>query len=306
MIVLSEATPHEPPTSASARDNIEMTEAARMAGCRIYYLPKDFTECETAENALWHVPEQDEPTLAIWSGFIPSRERYEAVHAELLRKRIHLPNTPEQHLIALEFDRAYPLLGDLTPESRVLTAAEEWSAAGEQLGYPLFVRGASRSRKAAGWKACVATGPEELQALVARLFDLPYRSRSRVIVRRLASLRHSRLSDEGFPLGREYRVFLYRDQLLGFGYYWEGDDPLRDLSPTEESEMLALAREAARRVRVPFVAVDIGQVEGGDWIVIEVGDAQFAGASQTPLVPLWIATRKIAEAWQAPLDSNCD
>ena len=38
--------------------------------------------------------------------------------------------------------------------------------------------------------------------------------------------------------------------------------------------------------------VDVGQVETGDWLVIEVGDAQFAGASQTPLIPLWIATRR--------------
>lgn len=298
MIVLSEAAPHEPPNSASARDNLEMTEAARLAGCLIYYIPKDFTECETAENALWYVPEQEQPTLAIWSGFIPSRERYEAIYSELLRKRIYLPNTPEEHLTALEFDRAYPLLEGLTPESRILTAPEEWSLAAEELGYPLFVRGTARSRKAAGWKACVATGPAELRELVERLFALPYRSRGRMVVRRLVPLRHSRYSDEGFPFGREYRVFLYGDQVLGFGYYWEGDDPIRELTPSEEATMLGLAREAARRVGVPFVVVDVGQVESGEWTVIEVGDAQFAGASQTPLVPLWIATRRVEETWR--------
>jgi hypothetical protein len=37
----------------------------------------------------------------------------------------------------------------------------------------------------------------------------------------------------------------------------------------------------------PFVAIDIGQKEDGDWIIIESGDAQFAGASQIPLVTLW-------------------
>ena len=37
----------------------------------------------------------------------------------------------------------------------------------------------------------------------------------------------------------------------------------------------------------PYIAVDIGQTENGDWIVIETGDAQFSGVSQTPLLPLW-------------------
>jgi hypothetical protein len=33
--------------------------------------------------------------------------------------------------------------------------------------------------------------------------------------------------------------------------------------------------------------VDIGQLETGDWIVIEVGDAQFCGLSHVPVLELW-------------------
>ena len=51
--------------------------------------------------------------------------------------------------------------------------------------------------------------------------------------------------------------------------------------------MLTLATEAARRVGTPYIAVDIGQTEDRKWIVIETGDAQFSGVSQTPLLPLW-------------------
>jgi hypothetical protein len=72
------------------------------------------------------------------------------------------------------------------------------------------------------------------------------------------------------------------------------------LDAEEEKQMLAVARSAAQRVGVPYVIVDVGQVESGEWIVIEVGDAQFAGASQTPLLPLWSATRSIEDTWQPP------
>ncbi len=75
--------------------------------------------------------------------------------------------------------------------------------------------------------------------------------------------------------------------MLGYGYYWEGDDPLKALAPGEEQAVLTLATEAARRLGTPSIAVDIGQPEDGKWIVIETGDAQFSGVSQTPLLPLW-------------------
>jgi hypothetical protein len=292
MIVLSEAT-FESTGSASAQDNADITGAAKLLGCSVYYIPKDFTECETAENALWHVPEQAHETPGIWIGFIPAPERYEAIYNEALRKRIRLVNSPEQHLAAQEFDRAYPMLEGLTPESLTLTDPSEWETALETPGLPVFVRGSVRSRKAAGWKACVAHTPSELQALVDQFFKLEYRSRGKVIVRKLVSLKHHRFSDEGFPLGREYRVFVYKGKILAYGYYWEGDDPLKALTSSEEKSVIDLASEIARRLGVPFLAVDVGQLVSGGWIAIEVNDAQFAGTCQVPLLPLWSAILNI-------------
>ena len=76
-----------------------------------------------------------------------------------------------------------------------------------------------------------------------------------MIVRKLVNLKHQRFSDEGFPLGREYRVFIYKANAPAYGYYWEGEDPLKELTPAEEK---SLASEVARRLGTPFVAVDIG------------------------------------------------
>ena len=59
--------------------------------------------------------------------------------------------------------------------------------------------------------------------------------------------------------------------------------------------MLGLAKEAAHRVGTPFIAVDIGQTVAEGWIVIETGDAQFSGVSQTPLLPLWHTIHTITE-----------
>lgn len=291
MIALSEDSPRLDP-SPSAASLKTMTEAARIVGCRICYIPQEEI-VDSAVTALACVPKQSDPTPGVWIGYVPSKEWYAAVYAEALRKNIRLLNTPEEHLNVQEFDRAYARLRELTPESVIITQSQECARAVRQLGLPVFVKGAVQSRKARGWKACVAETQEELERLCVALLDLDTRSRGRVVVRRLVKLRHHRVSAQGFPFGREYRVFLYRGEVLGLGYYWEGDDPLKPLSPEDQRRVLALAQEAARRVDSPFLAVDIGQTEAGNWIVIETGDAQFSGVSQAPLLALWSAISRI-------------
>lgn len=294
MIVLSEASDQLEP-SASARDIKASTEAARLMGCRVFYIPQDFERCGDAENALAHVPAQEREALGVWVGYIPAFERYRAVYEAALCKNIRLLNDPEQHLTVQEFDRAYPLLRGMTPESRVIKSVEECREVAEQLGLPLFVKGAVQSLKAEGWDACVVHTPEELRRLTGYLLRSGERARGRVVVRRVVRLRHTRTSPQGFPLGREYRVFLYRRRVVAWGYYWEGEDALRELAGSDCDEMLSVATEAAGRLAAPYVAVDVGQTEGGEWLVIETGDPQFAGVSQISLFRLWGELRKIGE-----------
>jgi hypothetical protein len=295
MIVLTESGGDLLP-SASARDIEASTNAASLVGCNVFHIPADFAQCGDAEGALWHVPNFAHRTRAIWIGYIPTLERYTQIYAAALAKGIRLLNTPEQHRIAEEFDHAYPLLGELTPKSITIRDPDECAAAVEILGLPIFVKGAVQSRKARGWKACVAETTDELNRLAKALLELPNRSRGRVVLRKLVSLRHSRCSAEGFPFGREYRLLVYGGDVLGLGYYWEGDDPLKQLTPAEEVSVRELALQAADRLGVPYVAIDVGQLHDGTWVVIEAGDAQFSGLSQIPILQLWNRIQQIADS----------
>lgn len=285
MIVLAEAVELMPP-SASAHDLSASIAAARLASCGVHIIPPDFSLCNTAENVLQYVPEAPQPSPGWWIGYIPDFARYSAIYQAALAKKIVLLNTPEQHLLVQEFDLAYPLLEGLTPRSQVVTGVAQCHCVAQELGLPVFVKGAVQSRKAHGWNACVAQSVGELETLVGHLLDLESRSRGRVLVRELVALRHTRMHN-GFPLGREFRVFLCRGAVLGMGYYWQGDDPLQHLNPVERSAVENLAREAAARLAVPLVAIDIGQTNQGQWIVIETGDPQFSGTSRIPLLELW-------------------
>ncbi|MBD1911855.1 MULTISPECIES: ATP-grasp domain-containing protein [unclassified Leptolyngbya] len=287
MIVLSEASDALPP-SASRRDLEAATAIAKLMGIPTYHIPSHDARLGTVDDALAHIPLQTEPTPAVWLGYIPSPEHYAEIYQAAYRRGLYLLNTPDEHLTVQEFDRAYSHLQGLTPESIVLTCSEQAQRVPAEWGFPVFVKGAIQSRKSRGWKACVAHDVEELHHLVDLLLaDLYPWSRGRVIVRRLVPLRHTRMAPDGFPLGREFRVLLYRQQPLSYGYIWEGDDPDKFLSVADEVAMLDCAIAAAQRLSTPLVTLDMAQQVDNTWIVIETSDPQFTAFTHLPLIQAW-------------------
>lgn len=274
IVILFEETGHA--HSPLAKDSANTVDAARAAGLEVFTFSSDFDLFGSAEEALEHVPVQ-EPTWGVWIGFVASPERYAAVYEAARAKGITLLNRPADAQLAMEFDRFYPRLGTLTPRSAIISDLDGCAAAIAELGLPLFIKGVVRSARTKGWRACVAENEAEVRELVTNLLGMTERSRGRVVLRQLTPLRHARVTEHGFPLGREYRVLLHGDEVLGHGYYWEGDDPLAALSADEERCVLELARKASLAVGAPFMTVDVGELEAGGWIVIETGDPQFAG-----------------------------
>lgn len=274
--VLSDAPDN--PFSPNARDTHRSEMAARL------FLPvyKFDAKLPDVEEAVWHIPSGE--ALAVMIGCIPKPEYYQRLYDVLLQKGIRLVNNPEESLRSQRLDEAYPHLVK-TPPTRWADSLAGVEQAAAAIGYPVFVKGRTRSKKAKGWKQCVADNPTELVPLATAILG----AGDLVVIPQCVALRHERKTEEGFPLGREFRVLLYGDQVLTIGYYWDGPDPLENLADAERAEIIRLAREVAIRIRVPFLVVDIGQQENGEWIVVESGDAQFAGLSQINPLSLWSA-----------------
>ncbi|MEM8530863.1 MAG: ATP-grasp domain-containing protein [Chloroflexota bacterium] len=293
MVVVFSETDAFPPTNLNTHELHAITETARMFGCRIHPIPQDFNVIGRVENALTYLPTYDSPIPGVWVGYIPSVERYRDLYDGAKAKGIYLLNTPIEHQIAMEFDRFYPRLGQLTPESTTITSVDACENISAQLGFPVFVKGTVKSNKSQGWNACVAHNETELVGLVNKLLTRTNHSRGRVIVRKLAKLRYVNKTTDGFPLGREYRVFVYKNDVLAFGYYWDEQQDAYPLIQSDTQAITALAIEAARQVQVPFLAIDVGQLQSGEWIVIEVGDAQFSGLSHVSVLELWSKIKDI-------------
>jgi hypothetical protein len=292
MIVLSESSP-QLDYSASTIDLYKATEAAKLSGFKVYYIPQDFTGCENAENAIWHIPNQEKKTLAIWIGYIPFPEHYKELYEAASLKNICIINSPNEYRTAMEFDKYYSKIEHITFKSEIFDSIENIERSDIKLKYPIFLKGTVQSLKSKGFDACVAKNKKELLKISEKLFNLKRRSLGKVILREYHPLKHLRKSGLGFPIGREFRVFMHKEIILEFGYYWEDEDALSRLNQDEKDEIFSLCREAAKCVNVPYLSIDIGQKENNDWKVIELGDAQFSGISRIPLNKLWNKLSKI-------------
>lgn len=217
----------------------------------------------------------------------PSPERYAAIVQEAAAKKVVLLNDLEQHLTAQEFHRTVQRLDGLTARTELVTSLDEVDAALARVPPPVFVRGSLGSRKWYGWEACVAPDAAHAKERVAKLLALESLSRGHVLLRELLPLRRLDRVVEGFPQSREYRLFVLDAEIITFGAYWPLGDPFGALIPREHAEMQALAREVAIRTKVPWLCVDVGQLESGEWRVIETGDpasCALGGVSPTNLV----------------------
>ena len=56
---------------------------------------------------------------------------------------------------------------------------------------------------------------------------------------------------------------------------------------SEEADAISVAQQVAMKLPVPFLVVDVGQRSDGQWIVIEVNDAQDCGYANMPPLQLW-------------------
>lgn len=234
--------------------------------------------------ACWRPYELPEGLVAVaragaWSDYA---ERYR----DLETRGIRLLHTPEQHLLASELPHWHPRLVDLTPRSVVFDERPDAETVERELGWPIFVTGerhTSRHRK----PLSLIEGPDAFRhAMEVYASDSILRSQ-RVVCRELRPLRRvEKGAPDRMPSSFEFRTFWWYGELVGWGRYWWEGSPYSPKAQ-EERGMLAVAREAVRRLAVPFLVVDVAQEVSGQWIVIECNDGQESGYAGLSPVTLW-------------------
>lgn len=280
MWVLHERFDRAARTHPVVRAKAAFRDALRRAGARVAELPAHWALVGDARAALSALPRLPRPEAALLNGALHTPDEYAELDDACRAKNLLLLNAPAHYAVARSLERAWPALEGLTPATRFASSPEALFEAVKELGLPVFLKGAVQALKHRGWSHCVARSDAQVARIAEGLWGDHERSDGVVAVRRLVSLRHARTADDGFPLGREYRVFALDGEPLALGAYWPGHDVLTALRADEEAAVRELARTAARRLGVPYLAVDVGQLDDGSWTVIECGDPQFCGFCQ--------------------------
>lgn len=216
-------------------------------------------------------------------GAIPD---YEAYYRRWADQGVRLIHTPDEHRRASELPSWYPILEGLTPKSLWSAQPPTIALIEKELGWPIFLKGSrqtSRHKKSLS----IIEGPE---AYVRALDEY---SRDSIlfwqdlVCRRYVPLRPVEdAAADRIPSSFEFRTFWWYGELAGFGrYWWEGRR--YDVTRNERQDALALAAEAARRVNVPFLEIDLAQDAAGTWLVIECNDGQESGYAGVSAIGLW-------------------
>jgi hypothetical protein len=187
-------------------------------------------------------------STVVYRGWMATTEEYASL-AQAIEACGAVPLTsPAEYLAAHHLPNWYPLLADLTPDTRVFPADADIEAELRALGWEAyFLKDYVKSLKTA--RGSVVRDPADAPAVVAEMREYRGRIEGGICVRQV----------EEFEPDSERRYFV----LCGVGY-----------AASEAAPVPEVVRLCAERVLSPFFSVDVVRGRGGQLRVVEVGDGQ--------------------------------
>lgn len=220
---------------------------------------------------------------------------YSELYSKLLTEGIELVHSPQQYLIASELTGWYPLIKDLTPLSISFNEAPNIEEIEKYFNWPIFIKG-NRQTSKHKTALSIANSPSEYLQIMEFYKNDPILHWQTIVCREFIPLRmvEAKKTDKIAP-AFEFRTFWWKGQCVGFGPYWAAFTSY-SWTRQEEQAALAIAKEVARKVNLPFLVVDVAQTATGKWIVIECNDGQESGYAGISPISLW---QKIIEIEQS-------
>jgi hypothetical protein len=210
---------------------------------------------------------------------------YEQRYRSLDEEGIRLVHTPEEYRRTSELPVWYPLLEDLTPRSAWFDRRPSAVDVAASFRWPVFMKGERQTSKHQR-KLAIIEGPEEFDRAMDAWEADPILRWQRIVCREFLDLRLvAKPSNHAMPPAFEFRTFWWNGHCVGHGRYWSGHS--YGMTPHEQSAALEIAAEAARRINVTFLVVDVAQRSDGKWVVIECNDGQDSGYAGVAPFLMW-------------------
>ena len=184
----------------------------------------------------------------VYRGWMVKGEEYAALTRAIEQCGAKPFTSPQEYLATHHLPNWYPLLADLTPETRVLPADADIVAELRALGWgAYFLKDYVKSLKTA--RGSIVREPADAPAVIAEMREYRGEIEGGICVRRV----------EEFLPESEGRYFV----LLGVGY-----------AAPEGVVVPEIVQKCAERLPSKFFSVDVARRADGQLRVVEVGDGQ--------------------------------
>ena len=246
---------------------------------------RNFFDCKSI------ISEVDVPVLL----HIGAIEDYEGIESAFEEMGMRLLVPVAEHLRCSTIEKWYPVLKSKTPFTKLYDEMPDVEKILKDFSFPVFIKG-NRQTNRHKRSQCIIESIEQYEALRKEWKHDSILSWQKVAVREFVPLLEidSESFPEQVPVSYEFRFFYFKGKCMAYGPYWHMGRQY-SLYESELAEVLKLTDWAAEKLGVCFTAIDVAKTVSGEWIIIEVNDAQESGfVGVNPLV-LWNNTFSAAQ-----------
>jgi hypothetical protein len=201
---------------------------------------------------------------------------YNELADDLLSYESRLINSYSQHKWIANFDY-YNEVKDYTPETWTSDEFTRCNYPG-----PFVVKGCTNSRKFYWNSQMFAKDKSTALKISCDLWQDSMIGMQDIIYRKYIPLNVYEYGCYNLPFSNEWRIFCLGDKILSKGYYWSSasEETIKKAKWSIKADMLLSELIPIVKSYVNFYVLDIAETESGDWILIELNDAQMAGLSE--------------------------
>ncbi|MEZ4669632.1 MAG: ATP-grasp domain-containing protein [Anaerolineae bacterium] len=220
--------------------------------------------------------------VGIYRGWMLRPHSYEQFYEALVARGIHLVNEPAAYKHTHYLPESYHLIESLTPKSiwqsidpnveltDVLQALKTFG------NKPVIVKDFVKSQKHHWNEACFIPDASNIavaKQIVKRFIELQGDDLNEGLVFREYIEFESLINHDksGMPLSKEFRIFYLDGEPVFYVEYWEQGD-YKSLTPP-----LGEFGDIAKSIHSRFFTMDVAKTVAGQWMIVELGDAQVAG-----------------------------
>ncbi|MDU0940097.1 MAG: ATP-grasp domain-containing protein [Clostridiales bacterium] len=192
-----------------------------------------------------------------------------------------------EHLRCSTIENWYPLLKEKTQFTVVYYELPDLDVLLEHFSFPVFIKG-NRQTNRHKKSQCIIENEDAYNRLRAEWKADDVLHWQKVAIREFVPLLaiDAESYPDQVPVSYEFRFFYFEGKCMGYGPYWYMGRRY-SLGQDELKEVLRLTDWAAEKLGASFPAIDVAKTASGEWILIEVNDAQESGfVGINPLV-LW-------------------